>query len=352
MEKLNFGNEKQLNVPSETLNLPYQLSEFMAVKSKFFFFFFFMLLLAGCKPKKKPSLSGEEPVEISDFIDFFPETNLPYQFADTSLDKKDKDSLLISYKVFSQFVPDSVSQKLFGKGVKPKLYPLAKAVTDNREETYLFVKAVTSTTRSAVVIAFNKKNEFAGGMELLKPDKNPSTQQTSGMDRRFTLFKNVFRKNSDGSTSEGKDVYMLNREAKGFILIMTDPLDDKITELINPIDTFSRKLKYTADYGSGKMNLVSIRDGRKKGTLTFFIHFEKNNGACTGELKGDATIKSATVAEYRENGEPCSLRFTFTSSSVTVKELGGCGARRGLRCSFDGTYPRKKEVKPKQTKAK
>lgn len=311
-----------------------------------------MLLLAGCKPKKKPSLSGEEPVEISDFIDFFPATKLPYQFADTSLDKKDKDSLFISYKVFSQFVPDSVSQKLFGKGTKPKLYPLAKAVTGNGEETYLFAKAVSGTTRTAFVIAFDKKNEFAGSIALLKPDRYQSTQQTAGMDSRFTLSKNVYRKNSDGSTSEGKDVYVLNSAAKDFMLIMTDPLDDKVTELINPIDTFSRKLKYTADYGSGKMNLVSIRDGRKKGTLTFFIHFEKNNGACTGELKGDATIKSATVAEYRENGEPCSLRFTFSSSSVSVKELGGCGARRGLRCSFDGTYPRKKEAKPKQAKIK
>ncbi len=50
------------------------------------------------------------------------------------------------------------------------------------------------------------------------------------------------------------------------MLIMTDALDDKVTELTNPIDTFSRKQKYTADYGRGKMNLVSIRDGRKKGT--------------------------------------------------------------------------------------
>ncbi len=45
---------------------------------------------------------------------------------------------------------------------------------------------------------------------------------------------------------------------------MTDALEDKVTELLNPIDTFLRKHKYAADYGSGKLNLVSIRDGRKK----------------------------------------------------------------------------------------
>ena len=80
--------------------------------------------------------------------------------------------------------------------------------------------------------------------------------------------------------------------------------------------------------------------------FTFFIHFDKNNGACTGELKGEAIIKSPTVAEYREGGDPCVLRFTFTTGSVILKEEEGCGSHRGLRCSFDGSFARKKEPKP------
>ncbi len=54
------------------------------------------------------------------------------------------------------------------------------------------------------------------------------------------------------------------------MLIMTDPLDDKPTELINPIDTLPRKNKLSADYTTGKMNLVSIRDGRKNRPYYFF----------------------------------------------------------------------------------
>ena len=54
------------------------------------------------------------------------------------------------------------------------------------------------------------------------------------------------------------------------MLIVTDALDDKVTELTNPIDTFSRKQKFTGDYGSGKLNLVSIRDGRKNDRLSFY----------------------------------------------------------------------------------
>ena len=320
----------------------------MALFKKYSVFLFFIIWIAGCK-SKKAALSGDEPVEITDFIDFFPDTHLPFQVSDTTLLNKEKDSLLISYKVFTQFVPDSILSPVFGKTTKPKIYPLAK---NSGDETYLFAKAVAGNKRVAWVLGFDKKNQFIAAMPLLSVDQSSATHQTAGMDSRYTLTRMMFRKNADGTVNEGKDVYVLNSGAKSFMLIMTDALDDKVTELTNPIDTLSRKQKYAADYGSGKMNLVSFRDGRKSDRLSFFIHFDKNNGECTGELKGEAIIKSPAVAEYREGGDPCILQFRFTSSSVTVKELEGCGSRRGLRCSFDGTYSRKKEIKPKPEKAK
>ena len=80
--------------------------------------FVVVLSSCNCQSKKKASLSGDDPVEIRDFIDFFPNVSLPYQFGDSLLLKKDKDSLLISQKVFNQFVPDSVLGKFFGKNTK------------------------------------------------------------------------------------------------------------------------------------------------------------------------------------------------------------------------------------------
>jgi hypothetical protein len=306
-------------------------------------------ILAGCTNKKKPSLSGDDPVEVNDFIDFFPVKNVPYQFGDTTLNKKEKDSLLISYKVFAQFVPDSFLHKVFGKGVKPKIYPMGK-IKVSGAENYLFVKAISGDKKAAFVFAFDKNDEYTDGLPLLRLDQYASTQQSASMDRSYSINKIISRKNPDASISEGKDVYGLNKENQKFMLIMTDALDDRITELINPIDTFSRKHRYAADYGTGKLNLVSIRDGRKSDRLSFFVHFDKNSGACTGELKGEAIIRSSAVAEYRQGGDPCVLRFTFTSYSVTVKEVEGCGSHRGLRCSFDGIFSRKKEAKPAKKK--
>src|SRR4029078_1724750 len=125
--------------------------------------------------------------------------------------------------------------------------------------------------------------------------------------------------------SDGKEVYVLNEQAKSFTLIMTDALDEKNVEMINPIDTFPRKNKFSADYTRDKKNLVSVRDNKKAGRISFFVHFEKNNGDCTGELKGEASFISPNVAEYRGAGEPCVLLFNFTSSSVTMTEIRGCG---------------------------
>jgi hypothetical protein len=310
-----------------------------------------ILLLTACKQKSKPSLAGEDPVEVSDFIDIFTASKPPYQFPDELLQRKENDSLLISYKVFTQFVPDTVLAPVFGKVNKLKIYPLGKA-GDPKAETYLFAKATGGGKAAVYILAFNKKNEFIAALTAQRSEASKSIKRTTVMDKKFTITKSAFRKNADGSSSEGKDVYVLNSDTKEFMLIMTEALEDKVTELTNPIDTLQRKHKLSADYTTGKMNLVSIRDGRRPDRLSFFIHFEKNNGECTGELKGEAILKSPTLAEYRVSGDPCVLQFRFTATSVTLNEQEGCGSRRDLRCSFSGSYPRKKEVKPKPIKAK
>jgi len=301
-----------------------------------------LVLLAGCKKKKKQvSLSGEDPVESGDFIAFFQPLSLPITFNDSVFLKKDKDSLRINYAIFTQFVPDSIIAKVFGKGIKPSLYPAGR-VEVAKAETYLFAKAIAGDNKAMYVLAFDKDEKFITGIPLLWPPRNSTNTQSLGMDRKFALTRSVTKKNPDGSSSEGKDVYVLNADAKNFMLIMTDALDDRPTELVNPIDTLARKNKMSGDYTNGKWNIVSIRDGSRPDLLRFFIHIEKNNGECTGELRGEAKIRTSQFAEYRKDGDPCIMEFRFSSNSVTLKETG-CGTYRSLRCLFDGKFPRKKE---------
>lgn len=305
---------------------------------------FAVFLLASCSDKKKPSLSGDEPVEAEDFVNSFELVKPTYEITDTLLARKEKDSLLISNKIFSQFVPDSVLSKIFGKNVKPKLY-LMKRVEVEKQESYLFTKAIHSDKKAIIILCFDNENKFLAAMPLMKDDGNALTTQVCGIDRKFQIYRSTFLKKNDGTTGEGKEVYIFNVDAGQFILIMTEALDDRIKEVINPIDTLGRNNKFSADYVKDKMNIVSIRDGGKPDKLNFFIHFEKNNGECTGELKGIAMLNKNNIATYKQAADACVIQFNFTSSSVSIKELEPCGSHRGVKCSFDGTYPRKKEKK-------
>ena len=302
-------------------------------------------LLTGCGSKKKPSLSGTDEVAIGDFIESFELIEPPLEVKDSALNKKEKDSLLIANKIFAQFVPDSVLLKVFGKNAKPKIY-LGKRINEN-EASYLFAKANTPDKKAMLVLYFDKKNDFKSFLPLLVQDANAATVQISGINRKFEFYQSVLMKKPDGSTAEGKDVYIYSTDAEQFLLIAKDALDDRVTEVINPIDTLQKKNKFSADYIKDKMNIVSIRDDSKPGRINFFIHFDRNNGECTGELKGIANFTSANTAIYKQPGDACSLQFNFSSSSVSLKELEACGAHRGVKCSFDGNYSRKKEPKQK-----
>ena len=312
--------------------------------------FISVVILLACKHKKKVSLSGEDPVDIADFIESFEPVNLPYQIADTSVAKKKTDTLLISYRVFTQLIPDTALTKVFGKNVKPKIYPIGR-VSPSDQGNYLFVKGISSDRKAILAICFDKKNNFITAMPVLQPDANPATQQFFSIDKKYTISKSIIRKNRDGTTSEGRNVYVLNAPAKSFLLIMTDALDEKTVELINPIDSFSRKSKYAGDYVRDKVNLVSVRDNKRSDRITFFVHFEKRNN-CSGELKGEARFTTPNTAVYRAAGDPCVLQFSFSSSAVTMTEMEGCGSHRGVDCLFEGVYPKKREPQKKAAKKK
>lgn len=305
-----------------------------------------ILIFVACKEEKVVSLAGEQPVSAPDFITYFTTLGQPYSLADSTIQKKYSDSLRISYPVLNALVPDSVWKTTTGKSVKPIFHAIGK-IQVPKAETYVLVRVQTKTKKFVLLLVFDKKYQFVASMPVLEPASKKSITQSLVIDRKFLISLLQQRKNQDGSLSEGKEVFVFNEAARNFMLIMTEALEDKVEELINPIDTLPVTHRYAADYGTGKMNLVSIRDGRKKDRITFFVHFEKKNGSCVGELKGEAFWKSPNKAEYRQGGDPCVLQFQFSSYAVTLRE-SNCGSRRGTDCLFDGSFTRKKPLRVKK----
>ena len=303
-------------------------------------FLFFMAFVA-CNSKKKKDKEAE--FDYEQFSENFAKVNT-YGISDTAL-ARNKDTTTIRSTEFSRFLSDSLKSKIFGKTGKPKYIALAKTGV-NEKTTFYFVKAQSGNKKTVLLYVFDNGN-FSTVFPFLVPDNDAGTFQSSSVDRAFSVTKIVSQRQP---AAEGKDVFEYDASTRQFSLILTDPLNKKAGEVINPIDTLPRKHKFAGDYLRDKKNFISVRDGRQPNQLLIFIHIDKSEGGCTGELKGDLLMTSSTTAVYRQGGDPCVMSFRFSSSALTVHEDEGCGSHRGLDCSFDGTFTKRKVSKAKSTK--
>lgn len=302
-----------------------------------------LLVFSACGSKENKDEEVEEGgYSYEKFSARFKTITPPYQLSDTGF-LKNKDTATLRYAEFEGFISDSIRSKIFGKGAKLKYVPLVHMKSS--EETSLYVvKAMSGNKKAAFLMAFHK-GEPGDVIPFIVPDSDPSTSQLSSIDRSYVVTKAVSQVKGSAPPKEGRDVYEYDVASQKFSWILTNPLNIENAEIINPIDTMARTHKYAGDYVKDQKNFISIRDGRSSNQLEVFLHIDNKNG-CTGEFKGNLFV-TGTTAIYRQSGDPCALSFRFSGNSVTVSEEEGCGAHRGLDCSFNGTYPRKKAVKPK-----
>ena len=319
-------------------------------KNKFLLLFVLAVLIFSCK-SKPTSLSGDdEKVDGHDFVEFFQPLKLPWQVTDTILRRKEAEGSIISYKVFTQLVPDSILTKLFGKELKPKLYAVGK-VSVPKSESYLFIKAASTSRKALYIVCFTRQHIFAAARPILYSDNETGASGVAAMDAKYTLTLTHQRKASEGQVYFKRDAYIFNEDG-GFRLILTESNESKkqIPPIYNPIDTLSHKHKFTGDYIQDKRNIVSVRDGKDPSRILFFVHFEKEEGTCKGELKGEAKFISANTARFRSGGDPCTVDLIFNPTGVSMKEVEGCGNHRDIKCFFEGYFPRRKEAKPVKKK--
>jgi hypothetical protein len=310
--------------------------------------FFLLVLMAACsdKPKVSEAAAGTtDEFTYKSFASQFPEASLPYQVTDTAL-VQGRDTGTLRQPGFQKFLPDSLKGALLGSG-KVLYNPLAR-INAGKNGSYFVVRATSGEHRAALLYIFDEKEQYRTVFPLLTPDNDPASSQLSLLDKSGAITRSIFKKLPKDVIAEGKEVFLYVPESNSFTLIMTDPLEDR-QEVLNPIDTLARTQALAGDYVKNERNFVSVRDARSPREINFFIHFEKDGEEekCSGELKGTALLTSSRTAVYRQGGDPCVLELNFTPNSVTLRETEGCGSHRGVKCVFEGSFPRKKVLSPK-----
>ena len=119
-----------------------------------------------CCKSKRISLAGDEKVDANDFVGSFETARLPYAVTDSIFLQDDNDSLLISYDVFTQFVPDTVISRHFARWTEPDLYPVAR-VRGEKKENYLFCKAITDDKEVLYLLCFDKSKCYLRTMTIV-----------------------------------------------------------------------------------------------------------------------------------------------------------------------------------------
>ncbi len=306
-------------------------------------------LLFSCKSKKVSLAENDEKVALPDLVEFFQPLKAPYAVTDTIFRRKESESTVINYSLFTRLVPDTILTRYFGRESKPHLYAVGR-ISVPKEETYLFVKAVAKDRKVLYVLCLDRKSRLVASRPVIYSDNEPGVSGEADMDAKYTLSILHQHKGADGQLLYKKDAYIFNADAGGFVLILTEGNEtkSKVLPVYDPIDTLPRKHKFSGDYAQDKRNFIAVRDGRDPSRFYFFVHFEKEeDGSCKGELKGEARFVSPGIARYKSYSDPCSIEFSFGSSGVTMKELGGCGVHRDIKCFFEGYYERKHETKAK-----
>src|SRR4051812_6734007 len=123
-----------------------------------------IFVMAECK-NKHASLSAQERVNTEDFIAAFPKITLPYRIADTNM-AKISDTTVISYAVFSEFIPDTVLTNQFGENAKKMIInPVGKIQKDN--ELYLLVNFTLNKKTTLETFLLDTKNKYLSHLELI-----------------------------------------------------------------------------------------------------------------------------------------------------------------------------------------
>lgn len=293
-------------------------------------------LFASCKSGGKKS--GSDAITFKEFRQSFADSKLPYKLTPDALSNAAGDSSAIDTALINRFLVDTLAKADFPSG-KVSYYPLASLTGD--KINYLVIKAADKNNTAAYLCVFDKKDHYLDRIQVAKIGAKGNKKEYFSLDSKEMLKITTETEVTPGHTATTENFYSVEPNGKTS-LVMTNSTGETIPgQIFNPIDTLPKKNKFSADYTSGESSIVSIRDGKDPKSFLFFISFTKESG-CKGEISGTGRFTSANKGEFNDKDTECGIAFQFSSGKLTMKEMGGCGAYRGVRCLFEGGFTKRK----------
>ena len=301
-----------------------------------------IVILAACSSNTSNTMSGNDPEGLVNKYKILP---LPFNAQDSILMDLASDTA-ISLQTFTNSFSDTIFNPVFGKDRKIKLFPVGKIEQGNKE-TYYLTMAKSNTLYVLYLSAYDNHKHMATMPLIISGKDTMNITNSTTIDKKLTIVVNKewMVKNEPYYR---RVIYAYNNVGV-FTTVLTETNEQRRSEstVTNPLDTFSKRNKFSGDYSKGKGNQLYIRDGISTNEYLFFVHFKRmdQEEPCNGELRGSFKMTDDVSGQYTKQGDPCGLTFTFKGQEATVKENGSCGNYRDIKCFFDDVYIKKKEIK-------
>ena len=299
--------------------------------------------------EKKTDFSGNTPLKINDFNKVFKTVELPISISDSNLSKL-RDTIEIGAKALGQFVPDSVVENIIpAKDQKAILYPLLKI--EKEAEYYLMLNVHRPTKDEIAVVVFSKKNVYLDykiiTSFLVEHKGSRHYGKSVSINKEPTFLVEENKMDEENILVYEKNGWAFTENHFRLIYFDSNKKPESKT-IINPLDTLATNYVYSGDYARDAKNFISLRDFTGVANkYQFFMHFEKKEGTCVGELKGLLNFNK-NQATYTEKGDPCIIHFTISGQIIKIKEDGNCGNHRNMTCYFNDSYDKKRKPKKKK----
>lgn len=299
--------------------------------------------------EKKTDFSGNTPLKINDFNKVFKTVELPISISDSNLSKL-RDTIEIGAKALGQFVPDSVVENIIpAKDQKAVLYPLLKI--EKEAEYYLMLNVHRPTKDEIAVVVFSKKNVYLDykiiTSFLVEHKGSRHYGKSVSINKEPTFLVEENKMDEENVLVYEKNGWAFTENHFRLIYFDSNKKPESKT-IINPLDTLATNYVYSGDYARDAKNFISLRDFTGVANkYQFFMHFEKKEGTCVGELKGLLNFNK-NQATYTEKGDPCIIHFTISGQIIKIKEDGNCGNHRNMTCYFNDSYDKKRKPKKKK----
>ena len=297
---------------------------------------------------EKPDFTGNTPIKINDFNKIFKLATLPIALSDTNF-KHFTDTLVIGRKALVQFIPDSIVENIVSKKDKKSiLHPLCRI--EKEQEYYLLLRVQHTNSFEICVLVFSKKNKYLDFKVLTDfQDENKGSRhygKVLSINKEPSFLVEENKMNEDNSLIYEKKGWAYTDSSFRLIYFDSNKKPEN-AKVINPLDTLPMNNIFSGDYGRDPKNFISIRDYTTPNKYQFFMHFERENGNCLGELKGLMSFTKNT-AIYSEKGDACIIHFKIEGNEISIKEDGNCGNHRNMTCLFNNSYEKKRKAKKKK----